>query len=86
MTVAATPLVAENTIAPVSAVHACSPVPVRPPRPYVDDGLAVDVDRQRTATEPTAWEQAGEDAHDVSEARVGCALHVARQAFPGSQE
>ena len=51
MTVEATPLVAEKTIAPVSASHCVRPRAVGPPGPDVDDGLTVQVDRQCATTE-----------------------------------
>ena len=61
-------------------------IPVGPPCPDVDDRLAVDEYRQRSPAEPAAGEQAGEDAYDVSETGVGGALHIAWQAFLGSQQ
>ena len=62
------------------------PVPVGPPRPDVDDGLAVDVDDERATAEPAAGEQPGEDADDVGEPRVGGPLNAARQTLFSTKE
>ena len=78
---AATPFVAENTIAPVFGGPWHLAGPVGPARPDVDDRLAVDVDRQGSAAEAAAGKQPGEDADDVCEPRVGGSLHAARQAL-----
>ena len=50
--------------------------PVRPAGPYVDDGLAVEVDRQGPATESAAGEQARKPANDTREVWVEQTRHT----------
>ena len=79
MTVEAMPLVAENTMVAVSAVHGTLSAPIRPPGPYVDDGFAVEVDRQRPTAVSAPREHAGEAAHRAGKVWIGCAVNTARQ-------
>ena len=79
MTVEAMPLVAENTIAPVSAVQYSVPRRSDLPGPDVDDGLAVQVDGKRAAAEPASGEQLREGPHGAGEVRVRRALYAVRE-------
>ena len=51
--------------------------PIGEPRPDVDDGFAVDIDHEGTPAEAATGKQPGEDAHDVREPRIGCAVQAA---------
>ena len=50
--------------------------PVRPAGPYVDDGLTVEIDRQRSAAEPATWKHVRESTNDAGEVWVRRTEHA----------
>ena len=73
------PLVAENTIAPVSAVQNWVPRRSDQPVQTSTTGSAVQVYRQCAAAEPRTGKQLTEGAHRASEVRVGRPLDTVRE-------